>query len=386
MCFLEILRESIAGILSNKLRSALTMLGVIIGVGSVIVLVSIGEGARKQVVAEFESVGTNILRLYTQRWDARLTLDQVYELQSRVPQIEMLMPVVNAWEEVRYEGKNLGIPIQGVTEIFPQIREHDLYVGRWFTAAEVEIARPVVVLGWEVTQQVFAGRNPVGKTIYIGQRPFQIIGVLEEKGQYLGEGVDYNIFVPITVAQRLRGTNKVDFVYIKAKDRESVPLVQLNVERIFEFRYGENSVYVVSQQSMIEQVEKSQRTMTLMLGAIAGVSLVVGGIGVMNIMLVAVTERTREIGLRMAVGAKRRHVLFQFLAESSVLCAMGGFVGVFLGLFASALVGRLGPATALAPASVGVAFSFSIVVGLLFGMYPAMRAASLQPAVALRTE
>ena len=179
----------------------------------------------------------------------------------------------------------------------------------------MEIARPVAVPGWQVVQDL-AGRNPVGKTIYMDQRPFEIIGVLEEKGEYLGEGADHNVYVPLTVAQRGRGTNRVDEVFMKASSRETVPVVQVSVQRIFESRYGENSVYVWTQQEMLDQVQQSTRTMTLMLGAIAGVSLLVGGIGVMNIMLVAVAERTREIGLRMAVGAKRYQVMFQFLLRA----------------------------------------------------------------------
>jgi len=372
--------------MGNKLRSSLTMLGVIIGVASVIALVSIGEGARQDVVRNFESIGTNILRLYMQRWDARLTLDQVKELKERVPDMEMIMPTVSWGGQITYEGKQRYYPLQGVTEVFPKIRNHDLYLGRFFTAVEVEISRPVAVLGWQVVQDLFAGRNPVGKYIYINQEPFEIIGVLEEKGENLGEGVDRMIFVPLTVAQRRRQTNKVDVVFMKAKSKEAVPIVQVTVERIFTSRYGENAVRVWTQQAMLEQMQQSTRTMTLMLGAIAGVSLLVGGIGVMNIMFVAVTERTREIGLRMAMGAKRFQVLLQFLIESALLCSVGGLVGIAAGLGGSKLVARLGPKTAVSPVSIVIAFGFAVLVGFLFGVYPAARAARLEPVEALRTE
>jgi len=382
----DLFAVSLRGLTTNKLRSALTMLGVVIGVASVIALVSIGEGARKEVVNNFESIGTNILKLYMYRWDARLTLDQVSDLIERVPDMEMIMPQVSWGAQVTYEGKQRGVPVWGVTEIFPKIRNHQLYAGRFFTPVEVEIARPVAVVGWQVVQDLFAGRNPVGKFIYLNQEPFEIIGVLEERGENLGEGVDRLIFVPITVAQRRRGTNKVDIVYMKAKSKDTVPIVQVTVERIMESRFGENSASVWTQQAMLEQLQQSTRTMTLMLGAIAGVSLLVGGIGVMNIMLVAVTERTREIGLRMAMGAKRSQVLWQFLIESALLCSIGGVAGVFAGLGSSRLVARLGPKTSVSPLSVIIAFAFAVLVGFVFGVYPAMRAAKLEPVEALRIE
>ena len=377
---------SLRGLSANKMRSALTMLGVIIGVASVIALVSVGEGARREVVANFESIGTNILKLYVQRWDARLTVEDLAGLKERVPGIDMVMPSVGWWPQVTYEGKERWGEIMGVTEVFPEIRSHELYCGRFFTAVEDEIARPVVVIGWQVMQEFFAGRDPVGKYLYFDREPFEIIGVLEEKGENLGEGVDRMMFVPITVAEKRRGTNKLDTVYIKAQDQESVPAVELTLKRIFEAKYGEDSVYVWSQQSMLEELQKSTRTMTLMLGAIAGVSLLVGGIGVMNIMLVAVTERTREIGLRKALGAKRSHILLQFLVESALLCSLGGLIGVFLGIGGSQLVAKLGPKTAISPASIVIAFSFSVLVGFIFGVYPAMRAGSLEPVEALRSE
>jgi putative ABC transport system permease protein len=362
------------------------MLGVIIGVASVIALVSVGEGARREVVANFESIGTNILKLYVQRWDARLTVEDLSGLKERVPGIDMVMPSVGWWPQVTYEGKERWGEIMGVTEIFPEIRSHELYSGRSFTAVEDEIARPVVVIGWQVMQELFAGRDPVGKYLYFDREPFEIIGVLEEKGENLGEGVDRMMLVPLTVAEKRRGTNKLDTVYIKAKDQDSVPAVELTVQRIFEAKYGEGSVYIWSQQSMLEELQKSTRTMTLMLGAIAGVSLLVGGIGVMNIMLVAVTERTREIGLRKALGAKRSHILLQFLVESALLCSLGGLIGVFLGIGGSQLVAKLGPKTAVSPVSIVIAFSFSVLVGFVFGVYPAMRAGSLEPVEALRSE
>jgi putative ABC transport system permease protein len=386
MHFSDLLWVSVRGLTSNKMRSALTMLGVIIGVASVIALVSIGEGARKDVVQSFESIGTNILRLYMQRWDVRLTVDQVREIKERVPDMEMIMPQVGWGTQVVYEGRQRHYSVQGVTDIFPKIRNHNVYSGRFFTAVEDEIARPVAVVGWQVVQDLFAGHDPVGKTIYFNQQPFEIIGVLEEKGENLGEGVDRMIFVPISVAQRGRGTNKVDVVYMKARSKDTVPIVQVTVERIFESRYGENAVRVVTQQAMLDQMQQSTRTMTLMLGAIAGVSLLVGGIGVMNIMLVAVAERTREIGLRMAVGAKRYQVLAQFLSESATLCSLGGAVGVVAGLGASRLVARLGAKTSVTPLSALVAFGFAVLVGFVFGVYPAYRASRLEPVDALRSE
>lgn len=377
---------SMRGLTGNKMRSVLTMLGVIIGVASVISLVSVGEGAKQDVIANFESIGTNMLKLYMQRWDVRLTVEQVAELKDRVPDMQLAMPTTYWWAPVTYEGKERHFEAYGVTEVFPTIRDHPLYQGRFFTAVENEISRPVAVLGWQVVQDLFAGRNPVGKTIYLDQRPFEVIGVLEEKGQYLGEGVDRIIFVPLSVAQRGRGTNRVDVVYMKARSKDTVPVVQVSVERIFESRYGPDSVHVWTQQSMLDQLQQSNRTMTLMLGAIAGVSLLVGGIGVMNIMLVSVAERTREIGLRMAVGAKRYHVALQFLIESALLCSFGGLIGVAAGLGGSRLVAKLGPKTVVSPVSVFIAFGFAVLVGFLFGVYPAVRASRLAPVDALRSE
>ncbi len=386
MGFIDSLSMSARGLTGNKMRSALTMLGVIIGVASVIILVSVGEGARKEVVANFESIGTNILRLNMWRWDALLTADQVRDLQERVPDMEMIMPMVYGGGGITYEGKERWIPIQGVTEVFPKIREHDLYVGRFFTPVEEEIDRPVAVIGWQVMQDLFAGRNPVGKMIYIDMRPYEIVGVLEEKGQYLGEGVDHQIYVPLGVAQRQRGTNRIDQVFMKASSRDTVPIVQVTVERIMESRWGPDWGQVWTQQAMLDEVQKSTRTMTLMLGAIAGVALLVGGIGVMNIMLVAVAERTKEIGLRMAVGAKRYMILVQFLLESAIMCSFGGLFGVVTGIGGSRLVARLGARTSVSPVSVLVAFGFAIMVGFLFGVYPAFRASRLLPADALRSE
>ncbi len=382
----DLVTVSLRGLTSNKMRSALTMLGVIIGVASVIALVSIGEGARRDVVENFESIGTNILRCYVQRWDVRLTLDQVQELKQRVPDMEMIMPEVSWGTQVTYEGKQRYYGVQGVTTSFPKLRDHGLYVGRFFTDVEDEISRPVAVIGWQVMQDLFAGRNPVGKKISLNQQPFEIIGVLEEKGENMGEGVDRNIMVPISVAQRGRGTNRIDVLYMKAKSKDTVPIVQVSVERIFESRYGTDSVYVWTQQAMLDQMQASTRTMTLMLGAIAGVSLLVGGIGVMNIMLVAVAERTREIGLRMAMGAKRMQILLQFLWESATLCSLGGVVGVGMGVGVSRLVARFGTKTFVAPASALIAFGFAVLVGFLFGVYPAYRASRLAPADALRSE
>ncbi len=386
MHFTDLLSMSMRGLTSNKMRSALTMLGVIIGVASVIALVSIGEGARREVMSNFESMGTNILELNMWRWDARLTADQVNDLKLRVPDMEAIMPMVYGGGQVVYEGKERWFQIQGATEVLPEVMDVELYLGRFFTAVEDEINRSVAVIGWQVMQDLFAGRNPIGKMLTIDMRPFEIVGVMEEKGYGYGGSVDGMVYVPLTVAQRQRGTNKIDQVYMKARSGEAVQAVQLSVERIMESRWGPDWGMVWTQQSMLEEVQKSTKTMTLMLGAIAGVALLVGGIGVMNIMLVAVAERTREIGLRMAIGAKRSMVLIQFLAESALLCSFGGLIGVGTGFGASKLLARVGPKTVVSLVSVFVAFGFAILVGFVFGVYPAVRASRLMPADALRSE
>ncbi len=402
------LLEALESLTSNKVRTALTMLGIIIGVGAVIAMLAIGAGTEQAIVGEIEGIGTNLLFVATNTedvtnpepltiQDARAIADPLY-----APSVAATAPVVRGSAEVTYEGKGTAASLIGVTEDYFRVQTAELSEGEFFNSSQITGRASAVILGANVAEDLF-GRSDglVGETVRVSGQPFRVVGILKkEGGADFGNSPDDQILVPLTTAQtRLlarKVKNQVDLIYVSAISSDAVKSAEDEISFILRDRHRlkleEDDFIILNQESLLDFASTVTGVFTIFLGGVAGISLLVGGIGIMNIMLVSVTERTREIGLRKAVGAKKRDILTQFLIESSLLSVIGGIVGIILGWLLSLGIGRIAAANdfLLNPAitlnAVLLATLFSAAVGLFFGIYPANRAAQLEPIEALRTE
>ncbi|HKY30971.1 MAG TPA: ABC transporter permease [Candidatus Polarisedimenticolia bacterium] len=400
------LRVSLGAIGSHRVRSALTMLGVIIGVASVITMVSLGQGARAQVQAEIQAMGSNILYVWpgSQRTGGfrggagtitTLVESDVAAILRECPAVRIASPTVNARSiPLVFGNQNWSSNVEGVNEMFPAIRNWPMASGSFFTETDVRTAARTAVLGRTVAESLFAGTDPVGQTIRVRNMPFQVAGVLAPKGQnQWGRDQDDVVILPYTTVQKkiLAITHLHGAILGAASARETFAaeeqVVSLLRQRHGTPPDGEDDFMVRNLTDFIEAATESQRTLSILLGSVAGVSLLVGGIGIMNIMLVSVTERTREIGLRVAVGARKSQVQTQFLLESIVLSTVGGLLGIAVGVGLSALLaGIFNWPMLVSPGAIGISVLFSGAVGVLFGYYPARKASCLDPIEALRYE
>ena len=405
MNFTSTFRLALRALARNKMRSALTMLGIIIGVGAVIAVVSIGQGAQYMVQQGIQAMGTNVV--FIAAGSGRpggirvgyggvktLTIDDMKAILREIPLIKEAAPSVNSRRQVIYGNQNWSTSVTGTTPNFFEIRNWSIQAGSVFSDEEVDLAANVCVIGTTVAKNLFLDENPVGKTMRIGNLPFRVDGVLESKGQnVIGQDQDDAIYAPYTTVQRkISGITWVQFINASAiSPVASVaavnPITSLLRER-HRIRPGDDDDFFVRTQSEVANLmNQTQSVMTLLLGGIASVSLLVGGIGIMNIMLVSVTERTREIGVRMAFGATESDVQRQFLVEAVTLSMMGGAIGIFFGLVGSALISNfLSWPTLVSIKAIVTAAIFSAAVGIFFGYYPARKAARLDPIEALRYE
>jgi putative ABC transport system permease protein len=398
----EILQVAMAAIWANKLRSFLTMLGVIIGIAAVITMVSLGEGAQRQVQQRLEGLGTNILTVRPgqqmfgglDRGDNEMTAKHAEALRIDQRYIAAVSPEMSRRQQVSYLAGNSNNQIMGVWAAYFELQNSNLARGRLFTDGEERGRRRVAVVGAAVGDRLNTNTNLLlGKHISIRGVPFEVIGILETKGDQGFNNPDENIYIPLATAQfRVFGTERVNNISVQARDAGSMDAATAEIDRklrrAMRQKPGEQSQFTVrNQTSLLNTFQETAQTFTFLLAGIAGVSLMVGGIGIMNIMLVSVTERTREIGIRKALGAKPRHILLQFLIEALVLCILGGIVGVATGFGFGIMMQKMAQwNTALAPDAAIGALLFSAIVGVFFGLWPARRAAKLDPIVALRYE
>ena len=398
-------RLALRALARNKMRSALTMLGIVIGVGAVIAVVSIGQGAQYQVQQGIQAMGTNAVFIAAGSNRAggvrqgyggvkTLTEDDLKAIITEIPLIKEAAPALQSRQQVVYGNQNWNTSITGTTSNYFEIRTWPVQAGSVFSDEEVDLAANVCVIGTTVANILFAGANPVGQTIRIGNLPFRVDGVLESKGQNVtGQDQDDVIFAPYTTVQRkIAGITWLQFIAASAVSQQAsiaavAPITSLLRER-HRIRAGDDDDFLIRTQADIADLQnQTQSTMTMLLGGIASVSLVVGGIGIMNIMLVSVTERTREIGVRMAVGATEQDVRMQFLVEAVTLSMLGGAIGIIVGLVGSALISHLlSWPTLISGKAIIAAVIFSTLVGVIFGYYPAHKAAQLDPIDALRYE
>jgi putative ABC transport system permease protein len=386
----ESVRVAWRSITGNKLRSVLTMLGVIIGVSAVIALVAVGEGAKAMATERITALGSNLITVSPRGNGYRIEEKDLPKLQSTIPGITNILPAVNApGQTVKSDTASYEVDVEGTGAAYPAVRERAMTSGAWFTEADVTGRRKVAVLGPTAAENLFgAGANPVGQTIRMAGQSFKVVGVAESKGTGIGGDQDDRIFVPYTTLSRILGYNRIPVLTIKAASPADSPIVTQLVTDYFTAKFrNPDSVRVQSQDQLLETVSSTTEIFTLLLAAIASISLLVGGIGIMNILLVSVSERTREIGIRKAIGAKQRDVLLQFLIEALLLSSAGGALGVGLGMIGATLLTKaMAFPTSVTTNSVATSLSFAMAIGLIFGFYPAYRAAKLDPIEALRRE
>ena len=406
--FLQSLLIAVRALRVNKMRALLTMLGIIIGIAAVIIMVAIGAGASKMISDQISSIGSNLLLVLpgsTTSGGLRsgagtpqtLTSDDAKAIKAECPSVEAVAPTVRGSGQVVYGNQNWSTVINGVTPEMITVRDWTLVAGRNLTQSDVDGATKNCLIGQTVADNLFGAEDPVGKIIRIKKIPFTVVGLLGRKGQSpQGQDQDDVIYVPLRTAQRkLLGSqfpNTVGAMMVQAKSSEVLKKAEEEVKALLNQRHrigpSREVDYTVRNLSEILAVsEQSSKVMSMLLGAVASISLVVGGIGIMNIMLVSVTERTREIGIRIAIGAKRRDILLQFLTEAVLLTTFGGIIGMVLGVAgARAVAALVGWPTLIAVDTIVIAFAFSAGVGVFFGFYPARKAASLNPIEALRYE
>jgi putative ABC transport system permease protein len=410
----ESIRIALRSLSANKLRSALTMLGIIIGVAAVIALMGVGRGAQHAIDTQINSLGTNLLFVspgaansegvrQAQGSSQTLTYEDALALNDpqNLPAVAGVAPEVRAFGQVVYQGNNANTPIAGVTPDYQSVRNYNVQSGEFINQANITSRSLVAVIGANVASELFTGgEDPVGQTIRINNVPFRVIGVLESKGGSGFGNQDDQVLVPLTTAitrlqrNRFGSGNVISQISVQVVDANQMDPATQQISEVLRQRHHiryEDDFTIRSQQDILASANQITGVMTLFLGGVAGISLLVGGIGIMNIMLVSVTERTREIGIRKAIGATRQNVLGQFLTEATILSVLGGLIGISLGAGIARLISGLQAGTVtiqavVAPDSILLATLFSVVVGLFFGIYPAYRAAQLNPIDALRYE
>lgn len=407
MNLLMIIRVAFRALLRNKTRAALTMLGIIIGVSAVIAMVSIGQGAQASVQAQIESIGTNLLFVSAGAQNVggvrsgtgdsgtnTLTADDLDAIKREVPSVSMVTPSVNARSQLVSGNANWNTTVTGVNEQYPDVRKWTIQSGEFFTDADVRTAARVIVIGQTVGNSLFPGTDPIGQTLRVMNSPFRVVGVMARKGQDAqGRDQDDIAFAPYTTVQKkILGSPRLQIAYVSAISQDATYTAQSQITDLLRQRHklsaNEPDDFTVRNMTDIaDAANATSNTMTILLACIAGVSLLVGGIGIMNIMLVSVTERTREIGIRMAIGARSSAVRSQFLIESIVLSLTGGLFGIILGIAVSLAIPKmLGWPTLVSTMAIIGSVIFSGAVGIFFGYYPARKAAALDPIEALRYE
>lgn len=391
-------------LLANKLRSSLTMLGIIIGNASVIIMVGVGQGAQKLASEQFEALGPNVLFVVpgsreTQNtsldFPRTLVLADAEAIAAQVPSVAAVAPQRQNQQFITYRNKNLQTLVVGTTPEFMAVRSFELDRGRFITDLDVKRNNQVVAIGSDIADRVFGPTNPIGESLRVKGVSFQVVGVMKRKGAFMGVNQDDAVYVPITtMVNRVTGRTSpygldLTFISISAVNEASVPAAQFQITNLLRLRHQittEDDFTVESQKDILQIVGAITGALTIMLAAIAGISLVVGGIGIMNIMLVSVTERTQEIGLRKAIGASEQDILIQFMIEAVILSVAGGLVGTSIGVGGILLVGTFTPLNAgISWSAIALATGVSGAIGLFFGVLPAQRAAQLDPIVALRT-
>lgn len=393
-----------ASLVANKLRSLLTMLGIIIGVAAVIALVSIGNGVKQDIEDSISSLGSNLLVVMpgaprtpgvrpSQGSMKSLKISD-YEAIAKLEGVKAASPMTNGSYVVIYQNKNWTTSVAGVNANFQDVNNWTMTSGRFFSDKNVQNRERVAVVGQTVVKNLFADEDPVGKEIRVKNIPFRVIGVLKSKGNgTMGNDQDDTVLIPYTTSmERVEGIDYLRMVYVVAKDDEGIDRLQADIENLLRVRHNIKDTNlddfnIQNMKSIMETVAQTTGTFTLFLGAVAAISLVVGGIGIMNIMLVSVTERTREIGVRKALGATYSVIVTQFLIEAIVISLMGGFIGIAFGIGVSKVIGMVsGMSTVVSVPTIIMSFAFSMAIGLIFGIYPARKAAKLNPIDALHYE
>lgn len=379
--------KSIAG---AKVRSLLTMLGIIIGVSSVITLVSVGQGTTSQITAQLEGLGTDLLtvNIMGRGNTTSLSFEEAMNL-STLEGVKAVSPVISGSVTAKKGTTNDTLSVEGIAPSYEEVQDFHVQEGRYIVDLDNEFRMKVALIGTETATTFFGTDQPVGQTIQLNGSSFKIVGLLESKGSSLTGSNDNKLLIPISTAERFLRSPGVRSVTVQAQDTSQMEKVKASLEASLDKKFlnADNSYSIFNSQEMLDTLNSTTQMLSLALGGIAGISLLVGGIGIMNIMLVSVSERTREIGIRKAIGAKQRDILMQFMVESTALSGIGGLVGIGLGYGASGLIGHYSAlSTSVSISIVAIAFGFSLFIGVIFGMIPARKAAKLRPIYALRTD